>query len=376
MKKSYFFRNSLLPLLGALAVMCAGSCSQEILEVSEDLAPDNLQTRAGIAQIGIVSNPMGRGIGNEYYGKDIDYTFNLVTSGVDAGIEVISTNISFFTTIDGGIDQISRTDKSLKLRFTKCGVYQILATRNYRDLADPSGPIIIQQATITCRVASPVASIEGPSSVALGKVYNFSVNFEEPDYPDPNLEITESIFNDPKCTVINNDGAGNYLIRFDQPGAYKIEPGLSWTSSSGFTRIKPCYCVEVFFRPEMKSFSSKYIFKLDKSIRYLNSISLLDPQQNAYASLPYRVYFKYKLRGFSSIPDEEGLLYVPDIDGEIYRGAGQSGEVGLPTTEQLVPVAGLFYTGSIPSAFGYYWEITIPRDMCYSLENAGVIVVP
>ena len=83
-----------------------------------------------------------------------------MTSGVDAGIEVISTNVSVFTTIDGGIDQISRTDKSLKLRFTKCGVYQILATRNYRDLANPSGPIMLQQATITCRVASPVASMK------------------------------------------------------------------------------------------------------------------------------------------------------------------------------------------------------------------------
>ena len=101
MKKSYLFPNFVLPLFGALAVMCAGSCSQEILEVSEDLAPDNPQTRAGIAKIGIVSNPAGRGIGDEYYGKDIDYTFNLVTSGVDAGIEVISTNVSFFTTIDG-----------------------------------------------------------------------------------------------------------------------------------------------------------------------------------------------------------------------------------------------------------------------------------
>ena len=287
MKKSYFFRNSLLPLLGVLAVMCAGSCSQEILEVSEDLAPDNLQTRAGIAQIGIVSNPMGRGIGNEYYGKDIDYTFNLVTSGVDAGIEVISTNISFFTTIDGGIDQISRTDKSLKLRFTKCGVYQILATRNYRDLADPSGPIMLQQATITCRVASPVASIEGPSSVALGKVYNFSVNFEEPDYPDPNLEITESIFNDPKCTVINNDGAGNYLIRFDQPGVYEIKPGLTWTNSSGFMKVGPHYYVEVFFRPEMSYGFMKGISKLGAGVMYLNYIDLCDQQQDVYASLPY-----------------------------------------------------------------------------------------
>lgn len=364
MKKSYLFPNFVLPLFGALAVMCAGSCSQEILEVSEDLAPDNLQTRAGIAQIGIVSNPAGKGIGNEYYGKDIDYTFNLVTSGVDAGIEVISTNVSVFTTIDGGIDQISRTDKSLKLRFTKYGVYQILATRNYRDLANPSGPIMLQQATITCRVASPVASIEGPSSVALGKVYNFSVNFEDPDYPDPNLEITEAIFNDPQCTIINNDGAGNYLIRFDQPGQYKIEPGLSWTSSSGFTRIKPCYCVNVFFRPEMIHKSIKGSSKLGGI--YLNFIELCDQQQDVYASLPYRVYFKYKEVGIRS----NGIAFEVVDWKEIRQAAGESGTVIMPAT--TTPMDGIFM-GPNPDIPGDYWEIEIPSDTCYYWNGSAVI---
>ena len=186
-----------------------------------DLAPDNPQTRAGIAKIGIASNPAGRGIGDEYYGKDIDYTFNLVTSGVDAGIEVISTNVSFFTTIDGGIDQISRTDKSLNyvlqnavfIRYWQHGIIVILRTRRGR-LCSNRQPFL--SGGVAC------GKHRGPSSVALGKVYNFSVNFEDPDYPDPNLEITESVFNDPQCTIINNDGAGNYLIRFDQPGAYAI----------------------------------------------------------------------------------------------------------------------------------------------------------
>ena len=374
MKKSYLFPNFVLPLFGALAVMCAGSCSQEILEVSEDLVPDNLQTRAGIAQIGIVSNPAGKGIGNEYYGKDIDYTFNLVTSGVDAGIEVISTNVSVFTTIDGGIDQISRTDKSLKLRFTKCGVYQILATRNYRDLANPSGPIMLQQATITCRVASPVASIEGPSSVALGKVYNFSVNFEDPDYPDPNLEITEAIFNDPQCTIINNDGAGNYLIRFDQPGAYAIKPGLTWTNSSDVMKVGPQYCVEVFFRPEMME-----LYHPQYGNVYGNWLVLYDAQKNRYTSLPFRVYFKYRLVGL--FPTLEGAEppFVPDISGEVRKEAGSDDVIVLPDTDPSMSIKGFYYADSSLSPLkmrGYYWEIEIPRDRCYSLEEAGGIVIP
>ncbi len=154
MKKSYLFRNSLLPLLGALAVMCAGSCSQEILEVPGDLAPGDVQTRASVAAISLVSNPVGTGAGKEYYEKDLNYTFTLVTSGTDSGIDVVSTNISYSYGIDGGVVKVSQTAKSVTLRFTKSGVYEVLATRNYRDRANPSGPVMSQRATLTCRVQS------------------------------------------------------------------------------------------------------------------------------------------------------------------------------------------------------------------------------
>lgn len=372
MKKFYLFRNSLLPLLAALAVMCAGSCSQEILEVPEDLAPGDVQTRAGIAKISIVSNPAGKGLGNEYYGKDIDYTFSLVTSGMDSNIELISTDISFSTAIGGGVEQITKTDKTIKLRFTKYGVYEIVAIRNYRNLANPSGPIISQLATVTCRVASPVAKIEGPSSVELGTVYNFSVSFDDPAYPDPNLEITESIFNDPKYTIVYDDGAGNYLIRFDQPGAYKIEPGLTWTNSSGLTLIKPYYVVNVFFRPEMIHRSIKGSSKLGGS--YLNFIDLCDQQQGVYASLPYRVYFKYKK--MSVYPNEtfEQLGWT-----DVYKMAGESGVVSMPAT--ATPMDGIFM-GPTPDVLGDYWKIEIPSDRSYYWSgyietiDPGVVVNP
>lgn len=381
MKKFYLFRNSLLPLLAALAVMCAGSCSQEILEVPEDLAPGDVQTRAGIAKISIVSNPAGKGLGNEYYGKDIDYTFSLVTSGMDSNIELVRTDISYISLINDGVEQISRTDKVIKLRFKKYGVYQIQATRYYRDLANPSSPIMYhQQANLTCRVASPVAKIEGPSSVELGTVYNFSVSFDDPAYPDPNLEITESIFNDPKYTIVYDDGTGNYLIRFDQPGAYKIEPGLTWTNSSGLTLIKPYYVVNVFFRPGMME-----LYHPQYGNIYGNWLALYDAQKNRYTSLPFRVYFKYRLVGL--FPTLEGAEppFVPDISGEVRKEAGSDDVIVLPDTDPAMPIKGFYYADSSLNLLkmrGYYWEIEIPRDRSYYwsgyIENIdpGVVVNP
>lgn len=67
MKKSYLFPNFVLPLFGALAVMCAGSCSQEILE-SEEVIPDG-QTRASTFEISLTVDPAVAGPGNEYYAK-------------------------------------------------------------------------------------------------------------------------------------------------------------------------------------------------------------------------------------------------------------------------------------------------------------------
>lgn len=368
MKKSYFFRNSLLPLLGALAVMCAGSCSQEILEL-EEVIPDG-QTRASTFEISLIVDPAVAGPGNEYYAQNRDYNFQAVYDEQYLDLMQGEITVRAIEGNDDAVKIVSRADDRATIRFKAPGVYVVRAELQLAERFTGPGlhPVLIREAELICRVVSFTESIDGPSSVMLGGEYNFKLSFTNPDYPDPILKITESVFNDPKYTILSNDGAGNYRIRFDQPGDYRIEPGVGWDNpaESPIVKFSPSYHVKVFFRPEMKAESVEDIPTEGVVLPfYRNYLLLYDLQQNVYTSLPYRVYFKYKLRGFSSIPDEEGLLYVPDIDGEIYRGAGQSGEVELPATQQLVPVAGLFYTGSIPSAFGYYWEITIPRDTCY-----------
>lgn len=370
MKKSYFFRNSLLPLLGALAVMCAGSCSQEILE-SEEVIPDG-QTRASTFEISLIVDPAVAGPGNEYYAQNRDYNFQAVYDEQYLDLMQGEITVRAIEGNDDAVKIVSRADDRATIRFKAPGVYVVRAELQLAERFTGPGlhPVLIREAELICRVVSFTESIDGPSSVMLGGEYNFKLSFTNPDYPDPILKITESVFNDPKYTILSNDGAGNYRIRFDQPGDYRIAPGVGWDNpaESPIVKLSPSYYVKVFFRPEMKSFSNKYISKLDKSTRYLNTIALLDPQQNAYASLPYRVYFKYKK--MSVYPNEtfEELGWT-----EVYKMAGESGTVIMPIT--TAPMDDIFMDPN-PELPGNYWKIEIPSDKCYSLEDAGVIVVP
>ncbi len=55
---------------------------------------------------------------------------------------------------------------------------------------------------------------------------------------------------------------------------------------------------------------------------YLNHINLCDQQQDVYASLPYRVYFKYKEVGIRS----NGIAFEVVDWKEIRQAAGESGK--------------------------------------------------
>lgn len=382
MKKFYLFQNSLLPLLGALAVMCAGSCSQEILEVPEDLMPET--RAASLPQVNISCDPLGIiGPNGQYFAKDRIYTFNVLTfvpigwsvewTGTDITVEAIDGS-------DDAIDILLQSETSVKLRFTDVGVYRVHVKKWYFDNSQDPAPIMNCEATQICRVPSAVSSIDGPGSVILGGEYNFKVNFTNPDYPDPTLSITESVFNDPKYTIISNDGAGNYRIRFDQPGDYKIKPGLgvySYFSGNSYEMNGPVYYVKAFFRPEMRFSRGELRVSgegiEDTLLSYLNFIELCDIQHIKYTSLPFRVFFKYSLSGFIPTLENQEPIQVPDIHGEVRQLAGMGGDIMLPNTTPDVPVRGLYYAdeSSLFSRRGYYWKITIPRDTCYYWDGTG-----
>lgn len=363
MKKSYLFPNFVLPLFGALAVMCAGSCSQEILE-SEEVMPDG-QTRASTFEINLIVDPAGAGPGNEYYAQNRDYNFQAVYDEQYLDLMQGEITVRAIEGNDDAVKIVSRTDDRATLRFKAPGVYVVRAELQLAERFTGPGlhPVLIREAELICRVVSFTEKIVGPSTVVLGGEYSFKLSFTNPDYPDPILKITESVFNDPKYTILSNDGAGNYRIRFDQPGDYRIAPGVGWDNpaESPIIKFSPSYHVKVFFRPEMKSFSIGHISKLDKIAWYSNSMVLLDPQHNTYTALPFRVYFKYQQIAFMmSLMNNEA---EPIVDGEVCREAGESGGIILPITNNFIN--GLFYTGATPESSGRYWEITIPGDTCY-----------
>lgn len=385
MKQFYFFRNSLLPLLSALAVMCAGSCSQEILEVPDDLAPE---TRAvNFPQVGIACDPQGAGPNSEYFAMNRVYNFNVLTFlQIGSRVQWTGTDITV-EAIDGSneaIDILLQSESSVRLRFTDVGVYRVHVVKWYFDRSQDPAPIMSCEATQICRVPSHVSSIDGPGSVILGGEYNFKVNFDDPNYPDPTLNITESVFNDPKYTILSNDGAGNYRIRFDQPGDYTIEPGMGKYSyfigsNKSYKMNGPTYYVKAFFRPEMKFHRGELRVSgegiEDALLSYLNFIDLCDTQHTKYTSLPFRVFFQYSLSGFIPTLEDQEPVQVPVIQGKICQLAGMTGDIMLPNTSPDVPVRGLYYADKAPliPIKGYYWEITIPRDTCYYWDGSELV---
>lgn len=373
MKKSYFFRNSLLPLLGALAVMCAGSCSQEILE-SEEVIPDG-QTRASTFEISLIVDPAVAGPGNEYYAQNRDYNFQAVYDEQYLDLMQGEITVRAIEGNDDAVKIVSRADDRATIRFKAPGVYVVRAELQLAERFTGPGlhPVLIREAELICRVVSFTESIDGPSAVMLGGEYSFKLSFTNPDYPDPILKITESVFNDPKYTILSNDGAGNYRIRFDQPGDYRIEPGVGWDNpaESPIVKFSPSYHVKVFFRPEMKFRRGELRVSgegiEDTLLSYLNFIDLCDLQHIEYTSLPFRVFFIYSLSGFIPTLEDQEPVQVPDIQGEVRQFAGMGGDIMLPNTTPDVPVRGLYYAdeSSLFPRKGYYWEITIPRDTCY-----------
>lgn len=372
MKKFYLFRNSLLPLLGALAVMCAGSCSQEILEVPEDLMPET--RTASLPQVYISCNPLGViGTNGQYFAKNRVYTFSATTfEQIGSGVEWTGTDITV-EAIDGSddaIDILLQSETSVKLRFTDVGVYRVHVKKWYFDNSQDPAPIMNCEATQICRVPSAVSSIDGPSSVILGGEYNFKVNFTNPDYPDPTLSITESVFNDPKYTIISNDGAGNYRIRFDQPGDYKIAPGIGIyknISGTSYELVGPAYYVKAFFRPEMQFECFGIQMGNNPKVTYTSRIYLNDNQHQCYGSLPFRVYFSYKQIDISLSAQTVDLPQTT-LKGEVRKNVGDWGFVQLLATDY--PVDGIFYAGTPSFIPGTYFEITIPRDTCYYWDGS------
>ena len=88
--------------------MCAGSCSQEILE-SEEVMPDG-QTRASTFEISLIVDPAGAGPGNEYYAQNRDYNFQAVYDEQYLDLMQGEITVRAIEGNDDAVKIVSRTD--------------------------------------------------------------------------------------------------------------------------------------------------------------------------------------------------------------------------------------------------------------------------
>lgn len=155
MKKSCLFRNFLLPLLTALAVMCAGSCTKDAAMEADATPSGGLETRAQTL-LYVLSDPLGTGVNGDRFELFTTYHF---TGTVIAPPNVQVSDVSMMVMSDSndGFVIERESDYYVDVRFTKPGRY-------YVDILAKIG-MAYQRGGMTCIVESPLIDV-GPGKPA------------------------------------------------------------------------------------------------------------------------------------------------------------------------------------------------------------------
>ena len=340
MKKITCLRNWWLPVLGAWAVLFAGSCSKDEA-VEPELSPG---TRA-VPVCWIDCYPDGKGDGNTYLemGKTYRFSGHADVSGeTRPGMPRCDLTIHASDGADHGIDirtdiRDTSSDVNMYVRFTAPGYYHVTVRTVWAGAH-------YEQSKTFC-VVSRATKMNLPEQVLLRVPFDFSFTFADPRYPDPTLNVHDRLFDDPRFTILDQDGQGHYRMRIDQPGRYVIAPGLGG--------IYTAQCnINVYFRPPMVVQNSTP-FETAGNVNYKNEIRLCNSSGLAYPVLPYRVFFEYTLNQPNGVSEKR----------EIRVEAGASGTIPMPVTEQRIQ--GVVYNWRPPGLwlnYQYFWNLTVPED--------------
>ena len=348
MTKCNALRNRLLPIVSIVAMTFAGSCSKDAL-MEPDGTSAALQTRA-TPTITITCFPDAQGEDKTYLGLKETYVFSAAERVIeppfayDQPCRVISVHNSDGS--DKGVDlELTRGDLlngTMHVKFTSPGYYHVTAQVEHDGA--------IYQQTRTYCVVSRAKSVTLPETIELGVPFDLKFLFEDTRYPAPTLEVTESLFNNPQYTVLSNDGHGSIRMRIDQPGEYGISTGLGGIFSA-------CANIKLYWRPEtLRRESVENWDLITQMVHWSNSIFLCNPNRETYTSLPYRVYFKYKIAGV----DLEGDT-IDDVSGEKFCAEGTEGIVLMPDTRKFIgDISGNWIFGKYQ--LYWRWHLTIPDD--------------
>ena len=368
MKKCNAFRNRLLAIVAIVAITFVGSCSKDatVEPVGTGVA---LNTRA-IPVFSFVCKPAPKGEGGNLLALKETYRLSAfsnipVPPPLATAMEpcILSIHAS-----DGSTDgfEIVTGEPSILLeypvyvKFNKPGYYHVTAK------AEHDGALYEQ--TQTYCVVSRAKSVILPETIELGVPFDLSFEFYDTRYPAPTIEITESLFNNPQCAVLDNDDHGNFRVRIDQPGKYQISTGFGGKFSAWAD-------IKLYWRPEKVGNASTAMMNIHTGeVKYVNWISLCDANDEEYTSLPYGVYFEYATDEATSEAPE------PPLSGTKLLLAGATGAVNMPTTGNQVLSVVRNWGPIAFHPFKLHWDMTIPKDeiswLCVHDPDDVIIVDP
>lgn len=220
MKHLYGCLRLITPVLLSSALL--GACTQTALE--DELSPDNegqLQKQGIIYNLELTCSQGDNAITGDWLELDQEYKFGHqgITNGPTRH-ELAYT----ITKVDSLPSGYTRTDdtvyNTINVKFTRPGVYLVTVTE--------VGVLPVNAASRTFIVPTTKPSIEGPKQIVLGQYYDFTINWWNPNNPDPTftLNCTRTIVGNlgttqERATVVKISNKA-YRIRFDEPGRYLI----------------------------------------------------------------------------------------------------------------------------------------------------------
>lgn len=352
MKKSELLRNRLWSVVAVAAIAFAVSCSKDATVDPAD-TQTVLQTRA-TPVISFACTPLPLGDNETYLGLKETYQFsaNAQVQVSDDTFAVLNGDISVLAS-DGSMNgfELLPDNRPLKpigvaaqfVKFTEPGYYHL----TYKTEHDGA----VYQQTKTYCVASNAERVVLPDAIKLGVPFDFSFVFSDPAYPAPTISISETVFDDPRITVLDNDDRGNFRLRIDQPGNYYISTGLGG-------RFSATVNIALYWRPEETTRTSDGYFNINTGKGYFaNTIAFVDSNNILYNVLPHRLYFEYTT-------DELSLDGNPAaaVSGTKKLAAGSSGVVSMPNTDKMVKSVVLGWNLFMMHPTYLHWDLTIPED--------------
>lgn len=287
------------------SALLLGACSQNALE--ENLAPDNGNDEGQHQKYGPVYNlQLTCFLNNSYIiddwlelGKEYKFGYECITISPDTHpkfeykITKVDSLPSGYTRTDNA------SDNTISVKFTRPGVYLVTVT------LIGSTPVQADSRTFILPTTKP--TIEGPKQIDLGQFYDFTINWWNPNNPDPTFtlscgrSIAGNLGTTKEKATVKEVSDKHYRIRFDEPGKFNVSVNKKdlVTTSTSVASIgvyyKPYYRIEQL---EIPTSSMQPLLPTDRvQACYRNIMRFYhDPECTIPCVVEHELVFQYYLQ--------------------------------------------------------------------------------